>query len=150
MSSSAYMHNASTHGWLVCWRVTTISKQSCYDHTHTTHFYIWPILNPTVCVLSKWILQWESVMTRFVKHCSSVLCNLARPLFHTTVAFIAPCCHGNCIRPLRTLLFLNDSDCSHCGAKTNMLYTLKQTMQTIYHTDMRIVRCYINPAENIH
>lgn len=41
----------------------------------------------------------------FLRDCSSVFCVLAFQLFQSTVAFVAPCCHG--IWSLRTLLFLN-------------------------------------------
>lgn len=140
---SAYMHNASRHEWHVCWRVTTakfLTNESRYDH-------IQHIMNPTVFVKSKWILQWESVMARCSEHCSIACCNLALQSFHTTVAFVTPCCHGNCIRSLRTLLLLNDSDCSHCRAMNNVLNSEGTQMQTIHHTTMR---SYINPVENIN
>lgn len=64
-------------------------------------------------------------MAQSVKHGSYVYCNLACQLFHTTVAFIAPSCHDNCIQTLRTLLFLNDHNCSHCRA--NMLLYKRYT-----------------------
>lgn len=118
------LHAWRPQTWVM--RVLAVSEHSRYDHTGGT------FVSRLRVHLTKFISSSVSAC-RFVTRRSRVPV-IWRADF-TPAPFIAPSCHSNCIKPLKTLLLLNDSDCLHCKMKSNN-GRRRTDAQTVYHTDV--------------